>query len=1186
MNTAFLKSSLVLAGMLTAGAMYADGPTLLSADPADGSTVASLETIETVWDTDQEWNYSWSPISVFDLFGEQVTTAWLNPVDGQIGHFTIYLDQKIVKEGRYVVMIPEDVFEMSMELAGEPANLSYYVDGSEDNGGGGDVSDARWTFEYADPADGSTVPASALQLINTYWNVGNDMPGVAWDKTVTLKDAAGNWVANGTMNFDWDDPSLFPINFYVELQPGEYTVEIPAGILIDDNENPGNAAVTLHYTVEGAVVSNAMCKLTNTDPTDGGLVTAAQLKFITTTWSRGEEATLDFDAVVTLKDAAGNVVENATCDMDWNDLNNFTIAFTKDVEPGKYTVEIPAGWLVEPETNKPANDAVTLTYTVVTDLSDVKTFEATSVLPKPGSELSYEKGTDLNMLNFTYAKRGMTLVNEGATLTMACNDGETYESNPVTLFADGANTVVIVSFDENPIKYSGEYTLTIPQGVFKAGEEFNAQQTFTWTYIERPGIRDELPPVDETEFTFNTLNVTNAEGEVLVDFLDENVAIPVFPQGTLNIGINREKIGAVVYYIRDITTETPDILHTVWTYIDKEGIYTNGALGEDGCFHFRLPEFDIKLYEDHKYDIYVEAYWQFDGLPAEERIKRGFGDSPVFTGTTPEYKYSDVDIVKITPAPGSEFDVDNRSFSITYSGPVTIFTGTVEGSVGSQKLTGINHGMEGMVAFESIESNTEQTTWTFTIPVSDIKNETGLMQMNIAADDLRGRRVLASEDAEFDLNIHNAGEGLGAHQQIAFRCYAGCPPVTVEPGSGTVESLYAFRFTCPEAQLGSIQHQNVDGEGNLLVAVLRSSSGAAIATLDGEDIVPEWNKNPDDGNATDVASIALNMHLDKEITTPGIYTLDIPACYFMTGTEYSSQPNGRMRITYIIEGEIKLGDASVKDGEVMSAVGLVAVYAGDVTLADGAEMVIRRGERDREPKTAPLFLSKDELFTRVMADFTDPNKQFAPYELDPRDAYNEGMGQDYEIVVPEGSVLTTTGQPYSELIITIHCPGANETAKAETVALTSKIGENGAAVSNVVKGEAAVLTLEPAEGWKVEQVLFNGEDVTEEVAGNAYTTPALVADSEVEVTYAYAEEIQVIEGIVGVTEIFGTNYTVEVQGEILYIKGLAGGEVIKVYSLGGVELASLTGTVDTASVVLSKGTFIVTINGTAIKVIL
>lgn len=90
---------------------------------------------------------------------------------------------------------------------------------------------------------------------------------------------------------------------------------------------------------------------------------------------------------------------------------------------------------------------------------------------------------------------------------------------------------------------------------------------------------------------------------------------------------------------------------------------------------------------------------------------------------------------------------------------------------------------------------------------------------------------------------------------------------------------------------------------------------------------------------------------------------------------------------------------------------------------------------------------------------------------------------------------------------------------------------------------------EPAEGWRIHSVTFNGNDVTTELnAENEYRTPMITANSSLYVTYE-----KVGSGIVSLPE---SRMRVLAYGNNITIKDVTAGERIVVYSVDGKEVAT------------------------------
>lgn len=1037
------------------------------------------------------------------------------------------------------------------------------------------------TFVSADPADGSEV--TTLQQVNTYWdNVGSGL-AYNWDVEVYLRDVAtGEKVASAMMDYDWDDISHYPLTFYAPFStPGSYELVIPEGALMDMNERPVSPEVVLHYTIPGGgndEPGNYPVKFVSVDPADGS--TVSNFGNFKTYWNVGDYL-LAGQKDAQLIDAAGNVVATSYIEYDYFDVTLFTFGFAGNFESGEYTVKIPAGALGDDFEGR--SEPVTLKYV----FEGVSTpIEYTQIFPAPNSTVDFNVGSDLSTINIQFGQN-IALANPGSKVTMTDGEGRTYESNELIAMNMMGEHSLIVRFEENPIVYSGTYTLVIPEGTVVSGASKNEEIKVSWNYIQDKTLPDHEILPDDTPIEFTTFNITDAEGNVVVDFMQPDLKLEKFPEGTVNIGFEREDCLEVIFQVNDVNTKENFL--TIWTHEDPEGLYSIGLRDEDGVFHFALNKRDIDFFEGSNYEVYVHAFYRYDGVPEDKRIEKGEGRL-TFSGASQAYPYSDVQILSITPTPGTELDLINRTITITYSAPVDIFEGSVElggGSLGSVKLTGLNNGMSGVTPFEVIESNKSKTRWSFTISKNYLRTCTDQVNPIVAATDMDGLRVRpADEEALSAMGITNNGEKLATTQSMMYYAYFANPEVIVTPDEGVVESLYAFDFTCPTAQLQSINFNGgIDGNGNILTATLRDASGVVVGTLDKQNYDVEYNKDPDVPGATDVAIIRVTMHLDKPVTEPGLYVLDIPSTFFMTGTEFFSYPSPHISLEYTIGGQdLEFNAMSLKDGDVCGALGTVTAYAGtEVVLAPGAQMeVYREGSRRTLIASAPLQVSKDNKGYRVYADFCEPANGYAPFELDPR----TDMGQNYDIVIPENSVLTATGKKFAEKVVTIHTPGVAETG-VETAALTTEFPNYAVSVNKVVKGQPVQITLTPAEGWKVQSALLNGEDVADRIVNNVLELTADQDAANLTVDFEFEGDVQIITDFTGVTEIFGTSYKVFMDGNCVCIEGLASGDLIQVCSVNGALIASEAATGNSVALSLEKGVYIVTINGrTAVKIAL
>lgn len=69
------------------------------------------------------------------------------------------------------------------------------------------------------------------------------------------------------------------------------------------------------------------------------------------------------------------------------------------------------------------------------------------------------------------------------------------------------------------------------------------------------------------------------------------------------------------------------------------------------------------------------------------------------------------------------------------------------------------------------------------------------------------------------------------------------------------------------------------------------------------------------------------------------------------------------------------------------------------------------------------------------------------------------------------------------------------------VYLTIKNADNASISQEVEKGKKYNFIITPSEGWSIESVSFNGNNVTSQLNGNKYSTPYIVSDSELNIVY-------------------------------------------------------------------------------------
>ena len=111
--------------------------------------------------------------------------------------------------------------------------------------------------------------------------------------------------------------------------------------------------------------------------------------------------------------------------------------------------------------------------------------------------------------------------------------------------------------------------------------------------------------------------------------------------------------------------------------------------------------------------------------------------------------------------------------------------------------------------------------------------------------------------------------------------------------------------------------------------------------------------------------------------------------------------------------------------------------------------------------------------------------------------------------------------------------------------LTVKSADNGHIAQEVERGKIYSFIITPYDGWKLESISFNGNNVTSELDGNKYTTPEIFSDSELNIVYK-KDETNVIKITNSETEI-----KVSVAYGRIYIQNNGTVQNISIYNTSG-----------------------------------
>ena len=414
----------------------------------------------------------------------------------------------------------------------------------------------------------------------------------------------------------------------------------------------------------------------------------------------------------------------------------------------------------------------------------------------------------------------------------------------------------IYEFNFADFKNNGEYILQFPAGMLKnaAGELSDPKEFYYTVDIE------QLAAAMFDDF------------EILSISPDLSQPQAIWNNQVMTVNTNHnEAIGVTTLSIIDTTTHE--------NIVSSSNFSTNRTLGDSSPISWEVVG-PYKFIEGHNYKAELVFYngeneYSEDGVPTKV-VDRAVYE---FTGRVEGFKYSDITLLDVSPAPMSELInmPEQAVFTYTFSGPVTIV----------QAYSPL--GQNGQVVYPAscLSSNEDKTVWT--LDLSDdsyIKSVDAVLTICINARDLEGFQL----QGEF-------GEEGESYFQSEWRCdIGGFPLVVVTPALG--ESLDRLSEIVVKAESGEAMSISWMGE-----ACVKDMLGNVIGNL-----VFEEPADPDNAAATefrftrwfDDSLSASDINLVKE----GRYTVEFgPGC-FLIGDQFDSKQSRSLTSVFSITGAL------------------------------------------------------------------------------------------------------------------------------------------------------------------------------------------------------------------------------------------------------------------------------------------
>ena len=296
--------------------------------------------------------------------------------------------------------------------------------------------------------------------------------------------------------------------------PGEYTLTIPEGALYNGESYGASLSTNEEITIDYVVIPSQgdeidyKYSLKSSEPADGANVDS--IKVVDTYWAGPVANHSGVGAgKVTLRSAAGMILQAVELDFDWDDWSHFIATFDEVTEPGEYMVVFPQGIITYD--GDAASPEVVLNYTIGSGSVSADGVVLKEAVPANGSTV-----TSLDEISTFWAVTEVSTDSEHVAIVT--NDkGEEVATAAIGLdMDDWDNLNKIMLTLSTAITEDGVYNIIIPAGAVTADEGTmeNEETVLTYTIGEAGNT-----PGDDSNVTydFNPTDVLPKDGAVIDD---------------------------------------------------------------------------------------------------------------------------------------------------------------------------------------------------------------------------------------------------------------------------------------------------------------------------------------------------------------------------------------------------------------------------------------------------------------------------------------------------------------------------------------------------------------------------------------------------------------------------------------------------------------------------------------------
>ncbi|MDE6290238.1 MAG: hypothetical protein K2M16_01770 [Muribaculaceae bacterium] len=454
-------------------------------------------------------------------------------------------------------------------------------------------------------------------------------------------------------------------------------------------------------------------------------------------------------------------------------------------------------------------------------------------------------------------------------------------------------------FNSSDFKGNGEYILLFPEGMLvnAAGEKSDKVENY-YTF-EIP----ELAPAMFEDF------------EVLSVEPDLNQPQAIWTDQVLTVNTNHnEAIGVTTLSIIDTNNGE---------YVVSSSSFSTGRkLGDSSPIVWEIAN-TYKFFEGHTYKAEFVFYngeneYSEDGVPTKVVARASYE----FTGRVEGFKYSDITLENIEPAPFSVVisEPSQAVFTYTFSGPVDVYKAS----------TPLGQGGENVYPASCLSSNEDKTVWTL-----DLSDDSYIMGVDAALTIYIYARDLDGFQLKGDW-----GEESGSCFISEWQCdLGGFPIVLVSPADGaTVDSVAEVVV---KAESGSPMSWSWMGEVRVL-----DQLGDELGTLVFDESALGEDSALEEFRFTKMMDASWNIVSLDELVA-GSYTVYFdPGCFNM-GDQFESKRSRSLSSSFTVAGAaadpqeaLQYASVDPESGSVVDSLETIILVYGEPVVCDDFEVYV------------------------------------------------------------------------------------------------------------------------------------------------------------------------------------------------------------------------------------------------------